>query len=354
MSSEEKVRINVFGSSHSDEIGVCIEGIRFGEKIDAEELQNFVNRRKPFGDFSTARRESDVLIFESGIENGVTTGGEIIIKMKNENARPKDYSELRYCPRPSHADYPAFMKYGEGYDASSGGKFSARMTAPMGAAGGVALQILRRKGISVGGYVQAIGGISGASYRNTTVDEQAVLTAGQSSFPLLDGRYEAAMMREIEGAKSSGDSVGGVIECCVFGVPAGSGEPLRGSIESEISRNVFAIPAVKGIEFGNGFALSAMRGSGANDEYYFDGNGRVKTSTNHNGGVLGGLATGMPITFRVAFKPAASISKEQKTVNLKTGEDTYITVKGRHDSCFVPRAVPVVESMAALAIINYV
>ncbi|MBQ7164906.1 MAG: chorismate synthase, partial [Clostridia bacterium] len=214
------------------------------------------------------------------------------------------------------------------------------------------MQILNAKGIRIGGYVQAIGDVSGAGYRFGEIDETAVISAGESDFPLLDESYKPAMLREIEGAAAEGDSCGGVIECCIFGVPAGSGEPLLGSIESEISKNIFAIPAVKGIEFGSGFAISSMRGSSANDEFYYDENGSVRTFTNNNGGINGGLANGMPITFRVAFKPVPSIAKKQRTVNLKTRENVTIEIKGRHDSCFVPRAVPVVEAMAALAMIN--
>ncbi len=350
---QEKIKINIFGTSHSDAIGVCIEGIGFGEAVDVEKLQDFINRRKAVSaKYSTARQEPDQIIFERGIENGITTGGEIIAKIYNTNVRRGDYSSLKGCPRPSHADYAAYCKYGLDYDHSGGGVFSGRMTAPMCIAGGIALQILQRRGIEIGAYIASIGGVIGQSYKYKNITKEQVLAVRDNSFPLLSEDCKQAMMRQIEGAASVGDSCGGSIECCVFGVKAGSGEPILGCIESGIAKNIFAIPAVKGIEFGSGFDLCSMRGSAANDEFYYDEDGSVKTSTNHNGGINGGLANGMPITFRVGIKPVPSISAPQKTVNLITKENTEISIKGRHDSCIVPRAVPVVEAMTALALIN--
>ncbi|MBR2969112.1 MAG: chorismate synthase [Clostridia bacterium] len=352
---EDKVKFTVFGSSHSEAIGVSIEGIGFGETVDMKELQAFVDRRKATGAcYSTKRLEPDTVVIERGIENGVTSGGEIVAKIYNTNVRSSDYSAYKTCPRPSHADYAAICKYGSDYDVSGGGRFSGRMTAPMCIAGGIAIQLLAAKGIRIGGYIQSIGSVCGKGYKLGGITEEGVMSVHNDSFPLLDGSVKNAMMREIERASLAGDSCGGVVECVVFGVPAGSGDVMRNSIESEISRNLFAIPAVKGVEFGSGFDIASMRGSSANDEFYFDENGQVKTLSNHNGGINGGLANGMPITVRVAFKPVPSISIAQRTVNLATGENTTVTVKGRHDSCFVPRAVPVVEAMVALAVINCV
>lgn len=352
--NKDKIKFRIFGASHAESVGVCLEGVKFGEAIDEAELQAFLNRRKPNdGIYSTKRQEPDEIVFESGIENGVTTGGEIVAKIYNVNARRSDYSLFSVCPRPSHADYSAMMKYGEDYDVSGGGEFSGRMTAPMCIAGGIVLQILNRKGVKVGAYLKAVGGVEGKGYGYSDVSEAEVMACREDTFPLLDKSYKTAMMRAIEGAASQGDSCGGIVECVVFGLPAGVGDVMRDSLESAISSNLFAIPAVKGVEFGSGFKLSAMRGSSANDEFYYDENGVVKTSTNHNGGINGGLANGMPITLRVAFKPTPSISREQRTVNLKTGENVTINIKGRHDACFVPRAVPVVEAMVALSIINY-
>lgn len=352
MSVDGKVVFSIFGASHAECIGVSLEGIGFGEAVDMDELNAFMSRRKASSAvYSTSRMEPDEIVFESGIADGMTTGGEIVAKIYNTNVKKADYEAYRYTPRPSHADYAAYLKYGEEADRSGGGRFSGRMTAPMCIAGGIALQILRRRGIEIGAYIQSIGGVEGAGYRFRNISREQVMAIHSDTFPLLDSSYKRAMEREIEGAASIGDSLGGIVECAVFGVPAGSGDVMKDSIESVISRNLFAIPAVKGVEFGSGFALSGMHGSGANDELYFD-NGVVKTSTNHNGGINGGLANGMPITFRVAFKPVPSVSRVQNTVNLKTGENATIAIKGRHDCCFVPRAVPVVEAMAALAIMN--
>ncbi len=352
MPYENKIKFDVFGSSHSEEIGVRMEGVPFGEEIDLAELQAFVNRRRSVLAFSTKRVEPDEVIIERGIENGVTTGGEIVAKIKNTNVRRGDYSAFKNCPRPSHCDYAALKKYGEDYDVSGGGVFSGRMTAPMCIAGGIAVQMLRHRGVSVCAYIKAIGGVDGEGFDGTSTKRKIIENIHNSSFPLINDDYKADMEREITSAAESGDSCGGVVECCIFDVPAGSGNPFLGNLESEISRNVFAIPAVKGIEFGSGFALAAMRGSTANDEFYFDGDGQVKTYTNHSGGINGGLANGMPIVFRVAFRPVPSISKRQRTVDLKTGENTFIEIGGRHDACVVPRAVPVVEAMAALAMVE--
>ena len=352
MNGKYSLTYSIFGASHAEEIGVSLEGVPFGERIDLAELQAFADRRKPVSsEYSTSRREPDEIIIECGIENGVTTGGEIIAKIKNASVKRSDYSNLKYCPRPSHADYAAYMKYGIEYDMSGGGKFSGRMTAPMCIAGGIALQLLKKEGIEIGAYIQSIGSVCGEGYRFRNIEKAEVLSCRRDSFPVLDKSFLPAMQREISAAASLGDSCGGVVECCIFGVPAGLGNVGTESIESEIARNIFAIPAVKGVEFGSGFALSEMRGSGANDEFFYDGE-TVKTTTNNNGGINGGLSNGMPITFRVAVKPTPSISKEQKTVNLKTGENVTVSVKGRHDACIVPRVVPVVEAMAALAVIN--
>lgn len=351
----DKIQYSVFGASHSESIGVSINGVNFGESIDVAKLQNFLNRRKATDEiFSTKRKEDDQIVVESGIENGMSTGGEIIAKIYNKNVKPHDYEQFKNCPRPSHADYVARCKYGDSYDVSGGGKFSGRMTASLCIVGGIALQLLEKKGIKIGAYVQSIGKVEGKGYKFAEIDKEATLNAGKKTFPILDDSYKTAMLREIEGAYNSGDSCGGVVECVVFGMPVGAGDVMQNSLESKISQSVFSIPAVKGIEFGSGFALSTMRGSSANDQFYFDENGEVKTSTNHNGGINGGLANGMPITVRVAFKPTPSISLPQKTVNLKTGENTTITIKGRHDCCFISRAVPVVEGMVAIAILNSV
>lgn len=349
---DEKMKVRVVGSSHSESIGVVIEGIGFGESIDVEKLQNFVDRRKSKTYFSTPRKEQDKVIIESGIENGVTTGGEIVAKILNENCKKSDYDRFKVTPRPSHADYVSVMKYGKDCDISGGGRLSGRITAPLCIAGGVAMQLLEKRGVKIGAYVQRIGSVEGRGYKYTVPLEDAVMAVHENEFPLLDYDFFTAMTREIEGAAKCGDSVGGVIECCVFGLPVGVGGELTDSLESVIAKNVFAIPAVKGVEFGLGFDLSLMRASAANDEFSFNKNGNVITTTNNNGGINGGLTNGMPVTFRVAFKPAPSIAMSQRTVDLDQGVEATLTVKGRHDCCFIPRAVPAVESMAAIAIYN--
>ncbi len=353
MSNNKKIQFNIFGASHSESVGVSLVGVGFGEKIDLDELQAFVDRRKANASaYSTARTEPDKIIIESGIENGVTTGGEIVARILNTNMRKGDYAQHKVCPRPSHADYVSAVKYGVDRDFSGGGAFSGRMTAPMCIAGGIAIQILKRRGVEIGAYIQSIGNVNGKGYKFTIPNRDAVLSVHNDNFPLLDNSFKNAMEKQIERARADGDSCGGVVECCVFGLPCGYGNPLQESIESEISKNIFAIPGVKGIEFGSGFDISAMLGSQANDEFYFNEQGAIKTFSNHSGGINGGIANGMPITFRVAFRPVPSISKTQRTVNLETCENVQISIKGRHDGCFVPRAVPAVEAMAALSLIN--
>ncbi len=345
----DKIGYRIFGASHAEAVGVVLEGIGFGERIDLDRLQAFVDRRKAVSaSYSTSRAEPDEIVIESGISDGVTTGREIVAKIYNKDVRRGDY-DYKYRPRPSHADYAAYMKYGEDYDASGGNKFSGRMTAPLCIAGGIVLQLLERKGVKIAAYIQRIGQVEGASYRGRNVDKSAVLALRETPFPLLDRTFHAAMMREIEGAASVGDTTGGVVECCIFGMKPGIGDAFTDGLESRIASSVFGIPAVKGVEFGSGFALSGMRGSGANDEFSFE-KGHIITTTNHNGGINGGISNGMPITFRTAFKPAPSVSRTQNTVNLKTGENDTVTVRGRHDACIVPRAVPAVEAAAALAI----
>ena len=270
------------------------------------------------------------------------------MKIKNQNQNSKDYSSLIKTPRPSHADYVAYTKYGDGYDYRGGGKFSGRLTAPMCIAGGLVKQILKEKGIEISAYISQIGGVKGKSYKDTNI-EKIDLTKLDADFPLLDESVKEKMLSEIDCASKDLDSVGGVIECVIKGVPVGTGEYMFDSVESVISSLAFAVPAVKGIEFGTGFDLASMRGSEANDAFYYE-NGIVKTKTNNNGGINGGLANGMPITFRVVIKPTPSIAKEQDTINMVDKQNVKISIGGRHDSCITPRAVAVIESISAIAI----
>ena len=318
----ENFRITIFGQSHAPAIGVTIEGLPAGFTIDRAVLQAFLDRRAPGRDAtSTARREADVPEFLSGLVGDVTCGAPLTAIIRNTNTRSQDYDALREVPRPGHADWPAQVRYGGFQDVAGGGHFSGRLTAPLCIAGGIVLQILAQKGVTVQARAERIGG-------ETDPDRQR---------------------KAILAAKAAGDSVGGVIACKVHGLPVGVGDPMFGGLENRIAQAVFGIPGVKGIEFGDGFAASERRGSENNDPYRMV-DGKVKPVTNHAGGILGGLSTGEPITFRVAVKPTSSIAIEQDSVNLLTGENTRLRVQGRHDPCIVPRAVPCVEAAAALAV----
>ena len=316
-------RFTIWGQSHAPYIGVTMEGLPAGIHIDIDRLQSFLDRRRPGQNkYSTPRKESDMVEFAAGLNpEGLTCGSPLTAMIKNGNTRSSDYSELQYVPRPGHSDYAARVKYGLGRDFAGGGQFSGRLTAPLCIAGGVCIQLLSEMGISISAKPVMIGG-------KTT---------------------ESEMLEAIENARAAGDSVGGIIECTIDGVPAGIGEPMFDGIENRIAQMVFGIPAVKGIEFGNGFGCAGLFGSENNDAFeYIDG--RVRTKTNNHGGILGGITSSMPVTFRAAFKPTPSIAKEQDSINIMTGENVKLSVKGRHDPCIVLRAVPCVEAAAAAAI----
>ena len=315
-------RIAIFGESHAAAIGGEIEGVPAGTRIDIEELQRFLERRAPGRDaLSTARREADAPEFLCGVKDGIATGAPIAAIIRNSDTRSGDYGNLANVPRPGHADFPAEVRFSGHQDKAGGGHFSGRLTAPLCVAGGIAVQMLARAGVSVSARAVRIGG--------ETEPE----------------RMKAA----IEAAREDGDSVGGVVEAEVRGVPVGVGDPMFGGLENRIAQAVFGIPAVKGVEFGEGFAAAEMRGSENNDPYGV-ADGKVTPLTNHAGGILGGLSTGAPIVFRVAFKPTPSIAKEQDSVDMATGRPVKLVVKGRHDPCVVLRAVPCVEAAAAIAV----
>ncbi len=342
-----KLKVEIFGASHSSEIGVIVNGFK-KEKVCLRKLQKFVDRRKAkVAAYSTKRLEQDKIIIESGRTNGYLCG-EFKAVIKNTNQNSKDYSNLIVAPRPSHADFVAWQKYGEKFDYRGGGKFSGRLTAPMCIAGGLCKQILEKKGITINAYISQIGLVKGASYKDTDI-EKIDLNNLDKDFPLLDDGKKEKMLEVIENARANLDSLGGVIECVIKGVPIGAGEYMFDSLESIISHLAFAVPAVKGIEFGSGFDLASMYGSQANDCFYYEGD-KVKTKTNNNGGINGGMANGMPITFRVVVKPTPSIAKEQDTINMQTKENAKLKIEGRHDACIVPRAVPVIEAISAIAI----
>ena len=348
MSSEfgSLLKISVFGQSHGRAIGVVVDGLPAGEAIDLEELNAFLARRKPGkSPLSTARREADAPVFLSGLENGVTCGAPLCAVIENGDQHSSDYDALRDKPRPGHADYTAFVKWGGQADMRGGGHFSGRLTAPLVAAGAVAKQALALRGVRVGAHISSIYGITDASLE----DAGALEAVAAKPFPVLDDAKGEEMRQAILEAKNEQDSVGGAIECAVFGLPAGLGAPDFGrNVEGIFAQHLFAVPAVKGVDFGAGVAFSLMRGSEANDPFEVK-DGRVVTKTNHAGGVNGGITNGMPVTFEVTIRPTPSIALPQESVDLRTGEETEIEIKGRHDPCIVPRAVPVIEAAAALA-----
>lgn len=347
-SAFSKLSVTIFGESHSEEIGVRIKGLPRGAVVDAALVQSFLDRRKS-GDnsWSTPRKEPDRAIFVDGLDGNVITG-EVCAVIKNVNARPTDYSPYSETPRPSHADYVAVMKDGKDASLSGGGRFSGRMTAPLCIAGGIAVQLLSALGIRVGAYVSRVGGIQGKSYSDGVTFEEIQNTAKKGDFALT---RSAEMARLIAETRQKGDSVGGAIECAVFGMPVGIGDSLFDGLESKISASLFAVPAVKSVEFGLGTGFVDSFGSEVNDAFrYLDG--KVITETNNNGGINGGISNGMPITVRVGIKPTPSVSLPQRTVNLRTKENVTITIKGRHDACVAPRAVPAVESAVALAVLD--
>ena len=338
----ENIQVTIFGQSHAPAIGVTIDGLPAGEEIDLDELRAFLSRRAPGNNaWSTPRKEADEPEIQCGMANGKTCGAPLTAIIRNQNTRPGDYANLRTVPRPGHADYTAYVKYDGSADMSGGGHFSGRLTAPLCIAGGICKQILKREGIEIKARIQAIGGIE---------DPGDILTEEiGTDFPVIHVEAGAKMQECIAKALSEGDSVGGIIECVVTGLPVGLGGPLFDGMEGRISKAVFGIPAVKGIEFGVGFASAKLRGSENNDAFCIK-DGNVQTETNRCGGILGGITNGMPVLFRAAFKPTPSISRPQKSVDLTTGEETTLEIKGRHDPCIVPRAVPVVEAAAAIAV----
>ena len=348
----KNICISIYGGSHDDEIGVVAKGLPAGFAFDPSELEAFMGRRAPGkSPLSTPRKESDKPIFLSGVaEDHVLTGETLHAVIKNENKRSQDYNNTAFVPRPSHADLAARLKYGENVDLRGGGHFSGRLTAPLCIVGGICLQYLRSLGIEVGAHLYSVGGISDTPFDGATVGEKEFsLLRQRENFPVLDEQKGEMMRKLIEEVRADGDSVGGVIECAVTGLPAGLGEHMFEGVENRISGIIFGIPGVKGIEFGDGFASACARGSYNNDPIVTDGE-RIYTKTNRAGGILGGMSNGMPVVFRCAMKPTPSIFKEQDSVDMTTMTPVKLSIKGRHDPCIALRAVPVVEAAAAIAI----
>ncbi len=344
----EKFRISIFGQSHSEKMGVVIDNLPSGFKIDEDKLAAFMARRAPGKDaFSTTRKEGDKVKFVSGIANGKTNGAPLCAIIENTNMRSGDYENLKDIPRPGHADFAAWSKFGDDRDISGGGQFSGRLTAPLCIAGGIFKQLLEEKGVHIGAHIASIGKVKDDLFDSVNVSEKDFV--GDKAFPVINDIKGEEMKKEILDAKNDTDSIGGSVECAIIGIPAGVGNTFFGGWESVISSKVFAIPAVKGIEFGRGFEAGALRGSENNDAFIIK-DGKIVTETNNHGGILGGISSGMPIIFRVAFKPTPSIGKEQRSVSLSKMESVALVIKGRHDPCIVQRAAVCVEAAAAIAV----
>lgn len=344
------LKISIFGESHGTAIGLTIDGLPSGFQVDLEKVNFEMERRAPGRNkLSTARKEGDNVEILSGLFNGKTTGTPLCGIIRNGDKRSKDYSKLKDLMRPGHADYTGAVRYKGFNDYRGGGHFSGRITAPLVFAGAICKQILEVKGIIVSAHINSIGKIKDCSFLESDISDELLNSFKENELPLINTKLEDEMRQEILSTRSSGDSIGGTIECAILGVSPGIGDPFFDSVESTLAHLMFSVPAVKGIEFGKGFDISKMRGSEANDEYYLE-NGNIKTKTNNNGGILGGITNGMPIIFNVAIKPTASIFKEQNTVNIVTMEETTLCIEGRHDPCIVQRALPVIEAVAAIGI----
>ncbi len=346
----ENLKLSVFGQSHGPAIGMTLDGIPAGLPVDLEKLQTFLNRRAPGqNDWSTPRREEDRPEFLGGILDGFTCGAPLAAVIYNKNTRSGDYSNLKDCPRPGHADYTAQIKYGGFQDAAGGGHFSGRLTAPLCIAGGLCKQWLEEMGITVQARIHTLAGIADAELDpvHPQIDQIS------SDFPVIDSEAGARMRDAIARAKDNQDSVGGIVECIITNLPTGIGEPMFGGVESKIAGIVYGVPAVKAVEFGAGFSSAFYTGQELNDEYTLK-DGKIVTLTNFAGGILGGITNGMPVIFRAAIKPTPSISRPQQSVSLSREKIQELVIKGRHDPCIVPRAVPVIEAAAAIAIYDLI
>lgn len=347
-----KIKLSVFGESHGEAIGCVIDGLPAGIKLDFDEINREMARRAPGKDkTATARKESDMPHILSGILDNTTTGAPLAMIIENTNTKSGDYGNVMSVPRPGHSDYPAYIKYGGNNDIRGGGHFSGRLTAPIVFAGAVAKQVLQQKGIKIGAHISQIGNVCDDAFDKNNISSEILETLGKKTFAVINDGKEAEMRAFIEKARLCGDSAGGMIECAATGMPVGIGGNIFDTVESRLSAALFGVPAVKGVQFGAGFGFSQMLGSEANDGYEMK-DGSVQLLSNNNGGVLGGMTNGAPIVFSVVIKPTPSISKPQKSVNLKTLENEMLSVMGRHDPCIVPRAVPVIEAVTAFVLLD--
>lgn len=342
----ENLTVTIFGESHGPYIGVVLDGLAPGIPVDKEFINHQLDLRRPSGKISTARVEQDEFILASGVFNDKTTGTPLTILIPNSVQHSKDYEKTAMLARPGHADYTANVKYHGFQDYRGGGHFSGRITAALVAAGGIVIPELAKKGIKIGSHIQSLGGIKDRSFNNYDQDIEAL---GKTNFAVLDPEKAALMKAKAEEIAAEGDSIGGVLETLVTGMPAGVGEPWFGTLEGLLSYAIFSVPAIKGVQFGSGFDLVDHKGSEFNDPFFMEGN-RVLTKSNNNGGINGGISNGMPIIFRSAVKPTPSIYKEQDTINMKEKSDAKLQIEGRHDPAIIHRARVVVDSVTALVI----
>lgn len=348
----KNLHVCIFGQSHSQAIGVSVDGLPAGERIDLEELAQFLRRRAPGRNaVSTPRKEGDQPEFLCGLVDGITCGAPLAAVIGNTNTRSKDYEKLKDVPRPGHADYTAQVRYGGFQDVRGGGHFSGRLTAPLCIAGGICLQILERRGVRVSAHIRSVAGVEDRPFDPMGEQGKILDSLKTAAFPTLDPKAGERMWDAILAARAEEDSVGGVVECIVTGLPAGLGDPMFGGMEGRLAAALFGIPAVKGVEFGAGFEAARMRGSQNNDPFDI-ADGKVVAKSNNAGGILGGITSGMPLIFRAAFKPTPSIAREQDSVSLSRMQPEKLAVAGRHDPCIVPRAVPVVEAAAAVVLLD--
>lgn len=347
-----KVTLSIFGESHGEAIGCVIDGLPAGLAIDMEAIYKDMARRAPGQDkTATPRLEKDIPKILSGVLNGVTTGAPLAMEIKNENTKSGDYKNLMAVPRPSHSDYPAYVKYQGRNDVRGGGHFSGRLTAPLVFAGGIAKQFLKEKGIFVGAHIAQIGNVRDTIFDKNSIDKNLLECLSSDRFATIDPAAEEKMRAVIEQARLSQNSVGGIVECAAIGLPVGVGANMFSTVESRLSSILFGVPAVKGVQFGLGFDFADKLAADVNDEYEIK-DGQVALLSNNNGGVLGGMTTGAPLVLSAVIKPTASISQPQRSVNLQTMENETLVIHGRHDPCIVPRAVPVVEAAVAFGLMD--
>ncbi len=348
-----KIRLTVFGESHGPAIGCVLEGLPAGHKIDFDFVLAQMARRAPGKDkTATPRKEADIPEILSGVLDGVTTGAPLALIIRNNDTKSYNYDNLKIQPRPNHSDYAAWVKYGGYNDVRGGGHFSARLTAPIVAAGAICRSILKEKGITVGGHILSIGTVCDTPFDGVDLSAEHLNELSNKLFALNSPDKEEFMRDEVEKARKNLDSVGGSIELAAVGLPAGIGNPMFFGVENVIANILYGIPAVKGVSFGAGFDFASMNGSAANDHMYYDENGEIKCLTNNCGGITGGITNGMPLIVKVALKPTPSISRPQQTVNLKTKENSTLEIVGRHDPCIVPRALPALEAAMAIGLLD--